>query len=130
MNDDEFSMLMTVLLRIADALDRMAPPIQKAPNYQYPIESFPDFDWGSIGATVERSDQYGTGMVQWGGQLWTRRSPTNRYNPCIWFSRAVGKNEDGSVLYERLITFKSRNTEVEPISNKAASRMFGSRGIA
>lgn len=121
MNNDEFSMLMTVLLRIADALDRMAPPVQKAPNYQYPIEAFPDFDWGSIGATVEQSDSSGAGLVIWGGQIWTRRSPSNRYGAAIWFSRAVGKNDDGSILYERLITFKPRNTEVEPISHKTAT---------
>jgi DdrB-like protein len=125
MNNDEFSMLMTVLLRIADALDRMAPPVKSAPNYQYPLHTFRNFDWSSISAIVEQSDEYGAGVVKWGEQLWTRRCPTNRYGAAIWFSRAVGKNEDGSTLYERLITFKPRNTEVEPISQKTANLING-----
>lgn len=117
MTNDQFDLFMTTLLRIADALERIVPATPKGPNYQYPIESFPDFDWESIGAVVEKSDQYGAAVVLWGGRTWLRRSPSNKYGAAIWFSCAVGKDGDNTI-YERLITFKPRNTEVEPIPEK------------
>lgn len=92
--------------RLADAVERMAPASSVAPNYQRPLESFTKFDWASISATVERSDQYGAAVVNWQGQQFTRRSPSNKFGEAIWFSRCIGKSEDGQNLYERLITFK------------------------
>src|SRR5689334_6949166 len=121
MTNDQFELFMTVLIRIADALERMAPAMPKAPNYQYPIEAFPNFDWESINAVVEKQDQYGVAVVAWGGQVWVRRSPANKYGGAIWFSRAVGKDEEGKTFYERLITFKPRNVTVEPIPEKVAN---------
>ncbi|MBD2341237.1 hypothetical protein H6G64_30160 [Calothrix sp. FACHB-156] len=105
------------LERMAIALDRLSP--RTAPNYQYPLESFKTFDWSSIGATVEQKDQHGPAVVSWGGQQFIRRSPANKYDPAVWFSRCVGKAEDGSNSYERLITFKSLSkTEVDPLPEK------------
>ncbi|QSJ14151.1 hypothetical protein JYQ62_19630 [Nostoc sp. UHCC 0702] len=121
MTNDQFELFMTVLIRIADALERIAPATPKAPNYQYPIEAFPNFDWESINASVEKKDQYGAAVVIWGGQIWVRRSPANKYGAAIWFSRASGQNEQGDVSYERLITFKPRNVSVEPIPEKVIS---------
>jgi DdrB-like protein len=121
MDNDQFTLAMTALLRIADALERIAPATPKAPNYQYPIEAFPNFDWESIGAVVVQEDQYGAGVVSWGGKDWLRRSPANKYGAAIWFSRANGQDDEGKAIYERLITFKPRNTSVEPIPQKVAN---------
>lgn len=105
------------LEKITAALERLAP--RTAPNYQYSLESFKTFDWSSIGATVERSDRHGPAVVGWGGQQFIRRSPANKYDPAIWFSRCTGKAEDGTNAYERLITFKPLSkTEVDPLPDK------------
>lgn len=117
MDNDQFELFMTVLLRIADALERLAPDIPKAPNYQYPIEAFPNFDWESIGAVVEKYDQFGTAVVSWGGQSWMR----NVFGAKIWFSRDANKDPDGSLSYERLITFKPRKANVKPIPQKVVN---------
>ncbi|MFN6460805.1 MAG: single-stranded DNA-binding protein [Nostoc sp. DedVER02] len=121
MDNDQFTLVMTVLLRIADALERIAPLTPKGPDYQYPIEAFPNFDWESIGAVVVQQDQYGAGVVSWGAKDWVRRSPANKYGAAIWFSRATGQDDKGETTYERLITFKPRNTSVEPIPPKVAN---------
>ncbi|MEP0755614.1 single-stranded DNA-binding protein [Trichocoleus sp. Lan] len=111
--------------RLADAVERMAPANTVAPNYQRPLESFTKFDWASISATVERSDQYGAAVVNWHGQQFTRRSPSNKFGEAVWFSRCVGKSEDGQNVYERLITFKPvSKVEVEPLPNKV-TRLTG-----
>lgn len=108
---------MVALERIADTLDSLAP--KTAPNIQRPIEEFKDFDWASIGARVDKSDNHGAAVVCWRGQLYTRRSPSNKYEPCLWYSRCIGKNEDGSNSYERLITFKSfSKLEADPLPPK------------
>ncbi|PMB14898.1 single-stranded DNA-binding protein [Fischerella thermalis] len=108
---------MAALERIAEALDRLAP--NTAPNYQRSIEDFKHFDWASINATVERSDQYGAAIVNWRGYQFIRRSPSNKFGEAIWFSRCVGKGDDGENKYERLVTFKPLSKkEVEPIPEK------------
>jgi DdrB-like protein len=105
------------LEKITVALEQLAP--RTAPNHQYPLESFKTFDWSTIGATVEKSDQHGAAIVSWNGQQFIRRSAVNKYKPALWFSRCTGKAEDGSNAYERLITFKTLSkTEVEPLSEK------------
>lgn len=106
------------LEKITVTLEQLAP--KTAPNYQYPLESFKTFDWSTVGATVEKSDQHGPAVVSWGGQHFIRRSPANKYDPAIWFSRCTGKAEDGkSNTYERLITFKPLSkTEIDPLPEK------------
>jgi hypothetical protein len=105
---------MTALERIAAALDRLAP--NTAPNYQRSLEEFKTFDWESIGVIVEKSDQYGAAVVNWNGYQFVRRSPSNKFGEAIWFSRCVGKGDDGENKYERLVTFKPLSKkEVEPI---------------
>lgn len=107
------------LERLADAVERLAPTTTTAPNYIYSLESFKRFSWESIGATIERSDQYGPAIVSWRGQQFVRRSPSNKFGEAIWYSRCVGKDENGENKYERLITFKPfSKTEVEPIPEK------------
>ncbi|NJR72945.1 MAG: hypothetical protein HC773_03120 [Scytonema sp. CRU_2_7] len=105
------------LERMAIALDRLSP--RTAPNYQFPLESFKGFDWSAIGATVDKSDQHGAAVVSWNGQQYTRRSPSNKFDPAVWFSRCVGKGEDDKNVYERLVTFKPLSkTEVDPLPEK------------
>lgn len=110
---------MVALEKIADTLERIAPTSTNAPNYQYPLESFTTFDWASIGAAIVQSDQYGPAIVNWRGQQYLRRSPSNKFDPAIWFSRCVGKDDSGENRYERLVTFKPLSkTEVEPVPDK------------
>jgi len=107
----------TVLERIAASLERLAPANQSAPNYQKTLEEFRGFDWATIGATVVQSDPSGAAIVEWSRQQFTRRSPTNKFGEAIWFSRSVGKDDDGNTRYERLITFRKMG-EVEPIPDR------------
>jgi DdrB-like protein len=110
---------MQALERIAETLDRLAP--NTAPNYQRPLEEFKNFNWATINANVERSDQYGAAIVSWCGYQFVRRSPSNKFGAAVWFSRCTGKDEKGENLYERLITFKpTSQKEVEPIPEKVS----------
>jgi len=106
------------LERLASAVERLAPAAA-APNYTHPLENFKAFDWGSIGAKVERSDSFGPAIVSWGGQQFFRRSPQNKFGEAIWYSRCVGKDDAGENSYERLITFKPLSkTQVEPVPER------------
>lgn len=119
---------MTALERIADVLERIAPTQQPAPNYQYPLESFAEFSWGQIGAEVVQRDQYGAAIVNWRGQQYVRRSPSNKFGEAIWFSRCIGKDDNGENKYERLVTFRPLSKfEVEPLPEKVARHVTGDR---
>ena len=115
---------MVASLRIADMVERLAPATTAAPNYQRPLENFLTFDWESIGATVERSEQYGAAIVNWRGMQFVRRSSSNKFGEAIWFSRCTGKDELGENKYERLITFKPlAKVDVEPVPEKVSRLM-------
>ena len=106
------------LEKIAGVLEQLSP--KEAPNYEYPLESFRNFDWSSIGAEIIKEDQFGAAIVSWNGKQFIRRSPSNKFGVALWFSRCIKKDEDGSNKYQRLITFKPlNNKEVEPVSEKA-----------
>jgi hypothetical protein len=89
-----------------------------APNYQRLLSEYPTFDWASIGATVLNRDGDGVTSVEWNGQIFTRRSPSNRFQEAVWFSRHLGQDSDGNKRYARLITFRDLN-DAEPIAAKA-----------
>lgn len=109
------------LTRIADALGSMAQPkADFAPDHVRPIEDFPDFNWDSIKANIIRTDDDGPTHVEWRGQVFTRRSPRNKFDPAIWYSRSTGKNGDGENEYIRLITFREIK-DADPIDSKARS---------
>lgn len=119
---------MLALERIALAVETLAPATKAAPSYQHSLENFARFDWATINATVERSDQYGAAIVIWRGQQYFRRSPSNKFGEAIWFSRCTGKGEDKQNQYERLITFKPISTrEIEPLPEKIARFVAGDR---
>jgi hypothetical protein len=99
-------------------LRQIAISSNPAPNYQRPLSEYPTFDWSSIGAAVLNRDGDGVTAVEWNGQVFTRRSPSNRYDGAVWYSRHLGKDSDGNMRYARLITFKALS-DAEPIAAKA-----------
>lgn len=103
---------------IESHLRQIALSSNPAPNYQRPLSEYHSFDWSSIGAGVLKEDEDGVSSVEWNGQVFTRRSPNNKFDAAIWFSRCVGKDADGNNRYVRLITFKAAS-DAEPIAAKA-----------
>jgi DdrB-like protein len=99
-------------------LRQIAISSNPAPNYQRPLSEYADFDWPSIGASVLNQDDDGVTAVEWNGQVFTHRSPNNKFDAAVWFSRFVGKDADGNNKYVRLISFKAVS-EAEPIAAKA-----------
>jgi hypothetical protein len=111
-------MIAASLQGIESHLRQIAVSSNPAPNYQRPLTEYADFDWPSIGATVLNRDDDGATVVEWNGQVFTRRSPNNKFDAAVWFSRCVGKDADGNNRYARLISFKAAS-EAEPIAAKA-----------
>jgi hypothetical protein len=121
MNEERLISLLSAqtaaLGRIANALEAIALTNAPAPNFVKPIDQYGTFDFTSIGALVKGHDASGPTELEWGGYLWTRRSPQNNFGEAIWFSRATGKDAEGQVKYSRLITFK-KLSEAEPLPRK------------
>jgi hypothetical protein len=111
-------MIAASLRSIESHLRQMAVSSNPAPNYQRTLTEYPTFDWPSIGATVLNRDGDGATSVEWSGQVFTRRSPSNKFQCAIWFSRHLGQDADGNKRYARLITFRDLN-DAEPIAAKA-----------
>lgn len=106
-----------VLEQIRDSLNQP----KTAPNYQKALEDFPNFDWSSIGATIDGRDHDGVAAVVWRGNRYLRRSASNKFKPAIWFSRSTGKDDKGETVYERLITFAPLS-QSEPLPDKVRPR--------
>jgi DdrB-like protein len=120
MTDEQFQLIMEALVQQTQLLDRLVRVVearQPAPGYVRNLSDFQTFDWSELGATVTQTDADGVAVVTWRGHQYVRRSPSNKFNPAIWFSRAVGKDDNGENRYERLITFKEL-AEPEPLSEK------------
>jgi len=83
------------------SLRQIALASNPAPNYQRLLSEYPSFDWSSIGATILKEDSDGVSVVEWNGQQFTRRAPSNKYDVAIWFSRCAGKDQDGCDLKDR-----------------------------
>lgn len=123
-----FAAILGQLIRISDALEAIARAGEPAePNLVKPLDEFSSFDWSSIGASAVHQDQDGPTHLEWGGYVWTRRSPSNKYDPAIWYSRAAGRDAEGNVRYLRLITFRKVG-EAEPVPEKA--KQSGSKRAA
>jgi DdrB-like protein len=103
--------------QLLDRLVRIVEARQPAPAYLRGIDEFEQFDWSEIDAAVTQTDADGVAIVTWRGHQYVRRSPSNKFSPAIWFSRAVGKDDSGENRYERLITFKEL-AEPEPLPNR------------
>jgi hypothetical protein len=67
-------------------LRQMAISSNPTPNYQRPLSEYLTFDWPSIGATVLNRDGDGATAVEWNGQVFTRRSLSNRFQEAVWYS--------------------------------------------
>ena len=115
---EQLQMIAESLHGIESHLRQIAISSNPAPNYQRLLSEYPHFDWTSIGATVLNRDGDGAMAVEWNGQIFTRRSPNNKFDAAIWFSRCVGKDADGNNRYARLISFRAAS-EAEPIASKA-----------
>jgi hypothetical protein len=111
-------MIAASLQGVESHLRQMAVSSNPAPNYQRPLSEYPIFDWPSIGATVLNRDEDGATAVEWNGQVFTRRSPSNKFDAAVWFSRHLGQDADGNKRYARLISFRAL-TDAEPIAAKA-----------
>jgi len=125
----EFEMqLLAVLDRIARGVETIAMSNATAPAFNRPMSEYKDFDWSSIGATVTETDRDGVSVVEWGGYNWKRRNPSNNFDNAIFYTRPIGKKEDGSNKYARLITFKevgkvkSLNRDTEELVESAAAK--------
>jgi len=111
-------MIAASLEGIESHLRQIAVSSNPAPNYQRTLSEYPRFDWSSIGATVLNRDGDGATAVEWNGQVFTRRSPSNKFAEAVWFSRHLGQDSDGNKRYARLISFRALN-DAEPIAAKA-----------
>lgn len=115
------------LIRIADALERLASGGKSwAPNYTRRLEEYSNFDWENIGAVIEASDSSGATHVNWEGQTFIRRTGPDKFGQAIWFSRSVGKDDEGNTQYVRLITFR-KISEAEPLGGKVAEELAHSK---
>ena len=121
--DGDFDRLLTALRVIWRELreikqllaEREPPSPPSAPNLRRLLTDYPNFDWAAIGAVVKQRDDDGPALVEWRGNLYTRRT-NPKFGAEIWFSRATGRDEDG-VSYERLITFVEPPV-VEPLPKR------------
>lgn len=122
MDGDSSTFLLLTQIR-ADLQHIIALLPRSCPDLVYPLTRFVYFDWSSIGATVLEKDRHGATLVSWAGRVYQRRSPSNKFEAAIWFSRSVGTRVDGSTQYERLITFKQLNYSVEEVPEKVARHL-------
>jgi len=107
-SDDILTTIARQLTRIADALEADRP----APGYRAPLAMYPTWDWSTIDATVVESDAIGATVVTWGHHTFTRRTHP-KFGNDVWFSRGAGRDEEGAVRYERLITFATSTASEE-----------------
>ena len=74
MNSEQFQQWINLQERQAIALEKIAQlierslPRQPAPNYRAILENFHEYDWSSINAQVEITDQSGVATVIWQGE--------------------------------------------------------------
>ncbi len=111
----------SALSRIAIALETIAQANAPAPNFVKPLAAYGTLDFTTIGAKVVARDRLGATAVEWGGYQWTRRSPSNKFDVAIWFSRPNGKDDMGEVKWIRLITFKT-TADADEVPAKVASK--------
>jgi DdrB-like protein len=71
-------MIAASLRGVESHLRQIAVSSNPAPNNHRPLSEYPTFDWPSIGATVLNRDGDGATTVEWNGQVFTRRSPSNK----------------------------------------------------
>ena len=116
------------LASIAESFAKIADALGSHLAIVKPIGEFAGFDFASIGATVLKADEDGPTVLEKGGKVYKRRAPDNKYGAAIWFSRCVGKSEDGTAnKYETLISFEQINDDVDPIGQKARQALHSAK---
>lgn len=111
MTNDQAERLIAAVERLASATEALVQGQQRKTSspakFIKPIEEFPNFDWASIGAKIEYrdSDRIVAG-VSYRGVTYERKSKHGD----VWFSRNVGRDDDGNPIYETLIKFAANLT--------------------
>jgi hypothetical protein len=111
MTNDQAERLIAAVERLAAATEALVSGQQRKTStpakFIKPIEEFANFDWNSIGAKIEYrdSDRIVAG-VSYRGATYERKSKHGD----VWFSRNVGKDDDGNSIYETLIKFAANLT--------------------
>jgi hypothetical protein len=106
MTNDQAERLIAAVERLAAAAESLVQGQQRKTSspakFIKPIDEFPNFDWGSIGAKVEyRDSDRIVAAVSWRGFTYERKQKHGD----IWFSRNAGKDDEGNPVYETLIKF-------------------------
>lgn len=110
-NDALFSIAQAIY-EVARALDRQ----QGLRTFRYQLADYWGFDYSVIGIEVVESDVYGPSILRYDGMEYTRRSSSNKnYAPGVWYSRAIGKDEESKMQYETLIKFGSTKSQAEDL---------------
>lgn len=87
-------------------LATMAIAASNPPNWKRALSAYKNGWVEAIGAYAVATDADGPTVIWWMGHTYTRRCGSNpKYGAAIWYSRAMGKGEDGESTYARLITF-------------------------
>ncbi|MBD0343318.1 MAG: hypothetical protein ICV55_15530 [Coleofasciculus sp. C3-bin4] len=111
MTNDQAERLIAAIERLAVAAEALVQGQQRKASspakFIKPIEEFPTFDWSSIGAKIEYrdSDRIVAG-VSFRGATYERKSKHGD----VWFSRNIGKDDEGNPIYETLIKFAANLT--------------------
>lgn len=106
MTNEQAERLISAVERLAAAAETLASGQQHKTStpakFIKPIEEFPNFDWGSIGAKIEyRDSDRIVAAVSWHGATYERKSKHGD----VWFSRNAGRDDEGNPVYETLIKF-------------------------
>ena len=113
MTNDQAERLIAAVERLAAATEALSQGQQRKTSspakFIKPIDEFPNFDWGSIGAKIEYrdSDRIVAG-VSYRGATYERKSKHGDF----WFSRNIGKDDEGNPIYETLIKFAENLTPI------------------
>lgn len=115
--NNHFASLIQISAAAQKSFEQLAIAANPAPNYRKPLADYWVFDWESIGAIPRNYDDEGVTAVEWNGRLFTRRSPQNKFKEAVWFSRAIGKDDQDKNKYETLIKFQDAG-EAEELPKK------------
>jgi hypothetical protein len=118
--DLQFGALLTVLGRIADALERQNAAAAEAAaddTLTFTIGDYKTFDWSSIGATVVQRDADGVSLIRAANGKLAKRRSNDKFGTEIWFSYSTGKSADGTPQYQRVIEFREI-APPEPLGRK------------
>lgn len=106
MTNDQAERLIAAIERLAAVAESLVQGQQRKTStpakFIKPIEEFPSFDWASIGAKIEyRDSDRIVAAVTWRGFTYERKQKHGD----VWFSRNVGKDDEGNPVYETLVKF-------------------------